>query len=98
MSPNSSLFDFSEITRTHDETNATQDGAVDHSFVSCHSLSERLWLKSILAEWRKQHRQLKRDKQLFFAVRDFVIRRLTKKAYRAIKINYAWQMLAKHLN
>jgi len=27
-----------------------------------------------------------------------VIRRLTKKAFRAVKINYAWQMLAKHLN
>ena len=67
------------------------------SFASCHSLSERLWLKSIVAEWRKYHRQVKRDKQLFFSVRDFVIRRLTKKAYRAIKINYAWQMLAKHM-
>ena len=40
---------------------------------------------------------MRRDKQLFFAVRDFVIRRLTKKAYRAIKINYAQQMLQKHL-
>ena len=73
-------------------------GAADQSFVSTHSLSERLWLKSIVAAWRGYHKQVRRDKQLFFAVRDFVIRRLTKKAYRAIKINYAWQMLAKHLN
>ena len=70
----------------------------DQSFVSCHSLSQRLWLKSILTEWRKHHRQIRRDKLLFFAVRDFVIRRLTKKALRAFKINYAWKMLAKHLN
>ena len=96
LSPNSSLFDFSEITRTHDETMLTQ--GAEQSFVSCHSLSERLWLKSIVTEWRKYHKQVSRDKQLFFAVRDFVIKRLTKKAFRAVKINYAQQMLSKHLN
>ena len=96
LTPNSSLFNFSEITQTHDETRFTADD-VDQSFASCHSLSERLWLKSILAEWRKQHRQVRRDKQLFFAVRDFVIRRLTNKAFRAVKINYARTMLAKHI-
>lgn len=52
LTPNSSLFNFSEITATHDETRFTAD-EVDQSFASCHSLSERLWLKSIMAEWRK---------------------------------------------
>ena len=57
--------------------------------MSTHSLSEQLWLKAILKEWRKYTKQVKRDKQLFFAVRDFVIRRLTKKAFNSFKIHYA---------
>ena len=87
LSPNSSLFDFSEITRTNNDETMLTHGA-EQSFVSIHSLSERLWLKSVLTEWRKYHKQVRRDKQLFFAVRDFVIRRLTKKAFRAVKINF----------
>jgi len=94
-SPNSSLFYCSEVSSA---TAMKQGSQGDQSFVSSHSLSEQLWLRSILKEWRKYAKQVKRDKQLFFAVRDFVIRRLTKKAYNAFKINYAHQMLSKHLN
>ena len=93
-SPNSSLFDLSDISVVH----KSHEQAVNSSFVSSHSLSEQLWLRSILKEWRKYTKQVKRDKQIFFSVRDFVIRRLTKKAYNSLKMHYARSMLVKHLN
>ena len=61
------------------------------------ALSERLWLKMVVKQWRKYTRKIRHDKQLFFAIRDFIVRRLLKKAMRGIKINYAHCQLIKAL-
>ena len=93
-SPNSTLFDLSDLSLVH----RSHEQASNSSFVSSHTLSEQLWLRSIIKEWRKYTKQVRRDKQIFFSVRDFVIRRLTKKAYNSLKMHYARSMLVKHLN
>ena len=47
---------------------------------------ETLWLQQILKTWRKLTRRMVRDRKLFFALRNFIVKRLTSKVVRGMKI------------
>ena len=54
--------------------------------------------RMIFLGWKTYARQVSRDRKLFFKIKDFIVRRLQKKAYRSLKIFYINETIIKHLN
>lgn len=46
--------------------------------------SEMVWLRQIVRKWRKITKKVKRDKELFFSIRNFIVTRLMKKGFGAL--------------
>jgi hypothetical protein len=61
-------------------------------------LKKQAILRSLFLAWRGYAVQVKRDKVLFVRIRDFIIRRLTRAAYKAMKVHYITRVLIRHKN
>ena len=53
-------------------------------------------LRAIFLVWKSYAKQVKRDKVLFFKVKEFIIRRLRRAAFRSLKLHYLFETLVKH--
>lgn len=53
-------------------------------------------LRMLFISWKNFTRQVARDRALFFNIRNFIQKRLTKKSFRSLKIYYIKSLLAKH--
>ena len=53
-------------------------------------------LRAIFLVWKAYAKQVKRDKVLFFRVKEFIIRRLRRAAFRSLKLHYLFETLIKH--
>ena len=59
-------------------------------------LKKQAILRSLFLAWRGYAVQVKRDKVLFVRIRDFIIRRLTRAAYKAMKVHYITKGIIRH--
>jgi len=53
-------------------------------------------LRAIFLVWKSYAKQVKRDKVLFFRVKEFIIRRLRRAAFRSLKLHYLFETLIRH--
>ena len=55
-------------------------------------------IRQIFLAWKTFTRQVAMDKRLFFKIRDFIIKRLSSKAFKSLKVHYIIETLVKHIN
>lgn len=59
------------------------------------NLNMAYMVRMIFLAWKSFARQVRYDRQLFFKLRDFIVRRLTKKAMLGLKIHYVKSFMSK---